>query len=191
MGLRCVFTSKFRCYFLRWIHIHLGSGLHLELIHSGLSLGDIQLIAVLSRHRCVLLSCCRALPLLGIATVAFPVTAAIYARLGGNDWKSWKKAGLFRHLCYNVRAESGDSSGVTVGRKGKARHEPRFSSMPYACKKRPPRRSFFIFMPGSPSGSFPPPPPASVPAFPASEAGRRRSCRWRPHGSAARRDSWR
>ena len=35
---------------LRWIHIFLGGGLHLKLIHSGLGLGNVQLAAVLTGH---------------------------------------------------------------------------------------------------------------------------------------------
>jgi hypothetical protein len=56
---------------LRWIHILLRGGLHLELIHSGLGLGDIQLVAVLGRHRCVLLSCCGANALVGYRNGSF------------------------------------------------------------------------------------------------------------------------
>ena len=39
------------CYFLLWpLHINLGGGFHLELVHRGLGFGDIDLIVVLSRH---------------------------------------------------------------------------------------------------------------------------------------------
>ena len=56
---------------LRWIHILLRGGLHLELVHRGLGLGDVQLVSVLGRHSFLLLSygsgeC----PCLGIAIVA-------------------------------------------------------------------------------------------------------------------------
>ena len=43
---------------LRWIHILLIGGLHLKLIHRGLGLGDVQLVAVLAGHIENLLSGC-------------------------------------------------------------------------------------------------------------------------------------
>ena len=42
---------------LRWIHAHLVGSLHLELIHGGTGLGDIQLVVVLTGHCVGLLSC--------------------------------------------------------------------------------------------------------------------------------------
>ena len=42
---------------LRWIHAHLAGSLHLELIHGGTGLGHVQLVGILGRHDCVLLSC--------------------------------------------------------------------------------------------------------------------------------------
>lgn len=53
------------------VHADLRGGLHLELIHSGLGLGDIQLVAVLGRHSCVLLSCCGANALVGYRNGSF------------------------------------------------------------------------------------------------------------------------
>ena len=32
------------------VHADLGGGLHLELVHSGLGLGDVQLVIILGRH---------------------------------------------------------------------------------------------------------------------------------------------
>ena len=55
------------------VHADLRGGLHLELIHSGLGLGDIQLVAVLGRHSCVLLSCCGANALVGYRNGSFAV----------------------------------------------------------------------------------------------------------------------
>ncbi len=49
----------------------LRGGLHLKLIHSGLRLGDIQLVAVLGRHCCDLLSCCGANALVGYRNGSF------------------------------------------------------------------------------------------------------------------------
>ena len=40
---------------LRWIHIHLVGSLHLELIHGGARLGDVELVAVLAGHNDFLL----------------------------------------------------------------------------------------------------------------------------------------
>ena len=61
------------------VNAHLGRGLHLELIHGGTSLGNVQLVGILAGHECNLLSCvnqakaCR----LGIAMIDFPRIRAI------------------------------------------------------------------------------------------------------------------
>ena len=55
------------------VHADLRGGLHLKLIHSGLRLGDIQLVAVLGRHCCDLLSCCGANALVGYRNGSFAV----------------------------------------------------------------------------------------------------------------------
>lgn len=80
---------------LRWIHILLRGGLHLELIHSGLGFGDIQLVAVLGRHSCSpFKSWANALAYLrvskdrlsGIATVVLPGSGTICVKIGGKCW---------------------------------------------------------------------------------------------------------
>ena len=63
---------------LRWIHILLRGGLHLELVHSGLGLGNVELVAVLAGHNDFLLflqlfcfTDCKGSCALGIARVVW------------------------------------------------------------------------------------------------------------------------
>ena len=59
---------------LIWVgNIKVVGGLHLELVHGGTSLGDVQLVGILAGHNRFLLSCCGALDFcarLGIADIA-------------------------------------------------------------------------------------------------------------------------
>lgn len=117
---------------LRWIHILLRGGLHLELIHGGLGFGDIQLVAVLGRHSCSpFKSWANALAYLrvskdrlsGIATVVLPGSGTICVKIGGKCWLCVAaRLDILRIFCYTTIDQStqGTSQQETqTGRKGK------------------------------------------------------------------------